>query len=337
MLMHTPPRVLMIDDSRLVHRFLDDALVDEDLEHLHAYDADEGIAAAIEALPDLILLDVELATSSGFEVCQALKNDARTTQIPIIFLSGAGDIFNKVQGLDLGAVDYIVKPFDLAELQARVRTALRTKRLVDLLSERAAVDAVTGLQNRLYFNRCLQDELDRSVKTGAVVSLLMLDIDHFKRCNDSYGHPFGDRVLQTIAETVKSTLRKSDIACRYGGEEFGIILPETGLDDAMTVAERVRARIEDCVLVHRGITVKVTVSGGLACSSALPDAEAKTIAALIDQADFALYEAKSSGRNQIVLAAQSLIDEKAGVCFLSNRRKTAAAAKELTQVTLTAH
>lgn len=297
--MNVAPRLLMIDDSKTVHHFLNEALADEGVEVFHAFDPDEGFASARTIRPDLILLDVVMPKLSGFDLCRRLKQEPSTVDIPIIFLSGAGDPFNKIQGLDLGAVDYVVKPFNPGELQARVRSALRTKRLVDMLSELAEVDALTGLRNRLYFDRRLTEGITTARRTGAEISLLMMDIDNFKHCNDSYGHPVGDRVLKMVADTVHESVRCCDVACRYGGEEFAVIFPGTTLDDAAEIAEHLRSEIGSRSFNCRDGRVAVTVSGGVASTSCLDGYFDLPADFLVQAADSALYRAKDDGRNRI--------------------------------------
>lgn len=296
-------KILTVDDSQLIHTMLEDSLVTEGLELLHAYDAEQGLWLAKRAKPDLILLDVVMPKSSGFELCQSLKNDSQTEYIPVIFISGTGDTFNKVQGLDLGAVDYITKPFDPAELLARVRAALRTKRLVDMLATTAQVDAITGLHNRQHFQERLDHEISAVRRYGRMVSLILFDIDHFKCCNDTHGHPFGDRVLQLVAETLVHSTRTTDICCRYGGDEFAAILPETVLRDAATLADRIRGTVENASLICRGQTVTATVSCGVASTSQIAHRAAVTANQLIQGADEALYRAKEAGRNRVVSAS----------------------------------
>lgn len=291
--------ILFIDDSKVVHAMLDDILAVEGHKHLHAYDADQGFWFAKRANPDLILLDVVMPRVSGFDLCKALKSDPQTAHIPVMFLSGTGDTFNKVQGLDLGAIDYITKPFDETELQARVRAALRTKRLVDMLANTAQVDALTGLRNRQHFDRRLDEELAAMRRFGRTVSLVLLDIDHFKCCNDQFGHPFGDRVLQSVAEVLQEASRVVDVPCRFGGEEFVVILPETEIEGALVVAERIRQGIQSIPLSCREQRLTITASGGVASSSQAGNCECVTSKSLVQAADEALYRAKNNGRNRI--------------------------------------
>ncbi|HEV3006179.1 MAG TPA: diguanylate cyclase, partial [Pirellulales bacterium] len=206
--------LLTIDDSAFIHELVELRLADDSLRQFHAHDGAEGMRMAISLRPDLVLLDVIMPGASGFDVCRELKRDLRTAAIPIIFLTGASDTLNKVQGLDLGAIDYVTKPFEPAELRARVRAALRTKRYQDMLAERAQIDAMTSLRNRAYFDAVLNQEVLAARRYGRPASLVLLDLDHFKQVNDTYGHPFGDRVLQQVAELMSTSVRECDAACR---------------------------------------------------------------------------------------------------------------------------
>jgi diguanylate cyclase (GGDEF)-like protein len=296
--------VLAIDDSPDIHRLLDVRLKLEGLILHHALDAEAGLAAAREIRPDLILLDVDLPTLTGFEVCQRLKVDPVTAQIPIIFLTGATEVHTKVQGFDLGAVDYVTKPFEPAELRARVRAALRTKRYHDLLAARSNVDGLTGVWNRSYFNQRMGDEISAAVRYGRTVSLVMLDVDNFKSLNDSYGHPFGDRVLEGLGELLHTLLRATDAPCRYGGEEFALILSETNEAGAQISAERLRERLAESPFRPGDRHVKVTASLGIACSTLFEPKEL-TVARMVTVADDALYRAKAEGRNRVCVGRRN--------------------------------
>jgi PleD family two-component response regulator len=218
------PRVLVIDDSPEIHQLLKVRLRGEGLVLLHATDPVEGLRLARSVVPDLILLDQDMPTMTGLEACRALKADPVTSHVPIVFLTGAASVTDRVAGLDAGAVDYIGKPFDPLELRARVRATLRTKRYQDLLMLRAQLDWLTGLRNRAYFDTRLADEVMAARRHGRLVSLILLDLDHFKSINDRFGHPFGDRVLQKVGDVLLDGARVTDAPCRYGGEEFGIVL-----------------------------------------------------------------------------------------------------------------
>lgn len=294
-------RVLVVDDSFDIHRLLTARLKSEGVEVLSAYDGDSALRAISSTRPDLVLLDVDLGATSGFDICRHLKSQESTLDIPIIFLTAATDINAKVRGFELGAVDYVTKPFEPTELRARVRAALRTKTLLDLLASRAMVDGLTTLWNRRYFDERLAAELAASGRHGRPVGLVMLDLDHFKRLNDTRGHPFGDRVLQAVGATLSGAVRPSDVACRYGGEEFAIVLPETALSEAAVVAERVRARLNDLRFHERNEILQITASFGVASSAG--DGGVSSGPLLVDRADRALYLAKQRGRDRVEQAA----------------------------------
>jgi two-component system, cell cycle response regulator len=296
-----PATVLAIDDSPDVHRLLDVRLRPEGLTLHHALAAEEGLAKAIELRPDLILLDVDLPLLTGFEVCQRLKSEASTANIPIIFLTGATEVHTKVQGFDLGAVDYVVKPFEPAELRARVRAALRTKRFHDLLSARSHVDGLTGVWNRSYFNQRIGEEISAAQRYGRTVTVVMLDLDNFKGHNDSFGHPFGDQVLEVVGEILHTSLRTTDAPCRYGGEEFALILTETDERGAEVSADRIRQTIAQHPFRPRDRHVQVTASLGVACSTMFTR-KSLSVSKLVTAADDALYRAKDEGRNRVCIA-----------------------------------
>ncbi len=284
------PVVLVIDDSIDVHRLLRARLRHEDVDLIGATGGEEGIDAAAEHQPALILLDISMPDLDGFEVLRRLKNNPSTRNIPVIVLSGLQSPQDKVTAFDLGAVDYMTKPFDLMELRVRVRSALRMHRLLQLLTHRAQIDGLTGLWNRSHFDRRWQDEAALCARHTRPLSLAMIDIDHFKQINDAYGHPAGDAVLQSIARVMQRVCRQNDIACRYGGEEFAIILPETPPDAAMFLCERLRESIES-LSWPRHPERHVTVSIGLAGIAAGP----------APNPDRCLYRSKRDGRNRVTV------------------------------------
>lgn len=290
--------VLVIDDAPDVHTLLAARLRPEGVQLVSALGWREGWDLAQTALPDLILLDVDMPEHSGLDLCRALKADPRTASIPIIFLSGAMDVQTKVHCFDLGAVDYVTKPFHPAELRARVRSALRQKRYQDLLSARAKVDALTGLHNRGYFDEFLQASMLECARLEKPCSMILIDLDRFKSLNDRFGHPFGDLVLQRTGELVQQCVRTGDAACRYGGEELVLILPGVASVIAEKVAERVRTALAALQLAPRGERVIVTASFGVA---EMGDVGAASPAELIAAADSALYIAKQSGRDRVVV------------------------------------
>mgnify|MGYP002628836957 CR=1 FL=1 len=296
--------VLAIDDSQEIHQLLKVRLKNLDVELAHADCGFDGFDKAMACKPDLILLDVMMPDVSGFDVCRKLKATAETRNIPVIFLTGASDVEQKVLGFDVGAVDYIQKPFDSAELNARVRAALRTKRYQDMLAQRAMIDGLTGLWNRAHFDQRLHEEVAASARYDRPMSLIMMDVDKFKNLNDNHGHPFGDEVLQAVGDVLQDTARTSDWPCRYGGEEFGLILRETDLDGAVVMAERVRKEIESLQLLNKAQLVPVTSSFGVVSSTLCMNPCDLSSKWMIESADGALYAAKEGGRNCVRAAAR---------------------------------
>ena len=290
------PTVLVIDDSELIHRLLETRLQGERLVLDFATSSEVGLKKAIELNPDIILLDIALEQGmNGFELLEKLKEDPRTRNIAVIFISGISEPMDRVKGLDMGAIDFIAKPFDVFELKARVRSALRTQHLVKLLEQKAQIDDITGLWNRRYFNQRLIQEISEAKRYSRPLSLVLCDIDRFKRLNDRFGHPFGDFVLEMVARRLSGG-RTSDIACRYGGEEFGLILSSTNIQQGHEVAERLRVAIESIVWPGKPDLV-VTASFGI-CETQSVGQEA-TPETMIEIADSALYKAKQSGRNRV--------------------------------------
>ena len=292
------PAVLVIDDSPDVHRLLKARLRHEELDLRAATSGKAGIDAAKGSKPAIILLDLDMPDMDGFEVLRVLKNDPTTVHIPVIVLSGLQSSQDKVTAFDLGAVDYITKPFNLTELRVRVRSALRMHRLVQMLAQLAQIDGLTGLWNRAHFDKRWSDEIASGQRHQRSLSLAMIDVDHFKSINDTYGHPAGDAVLQGMARIVQRECRQEDIACRYGGEEFALIMPDTTPADAIIVCERMRTALAE-VVWPRHPERTITVSMGLAGSSA---PAALSAAEWIEAADRNLYTAKKSGRNRVVMS-----------------------------------
>lgn len=284
--------ILIIDDSPEIHALIRVRLGKEPVTLHSAFDGASGLETARRLRPRLILLDVEMPDQDGFAVCAQLKEDPETMEIPVIFLTGSAMTQDKIRGLELGATDYITKPFDPAELRARVRSTLRTCRLMDLLARKAMIDGLTGLWNRAYLDARLVNEMAATRRSGAPLTCIMADVDHFKSINDTYGHSVGDDILRRVATVLTENCRPSDIVCRYGGEEFTILLPATDVQEAAEVAERLRVKIEQlhftCGEVPRPVT----------CSFGIAKLGVRVPPSIFELADEALYCAKTSGRNR---------------------------------------
>ena len=256
----------------------------------------------------------------GFEVCRALKADPELCMIPVIFLSGSTTPDDKVKGLDLGAVDYVTKPFDAFELRARVRAALRTKHLQDLLVEYAHIDPLTGLPNRRALVARLHQEWARMQRHGGTLSFIMADVDHFKRVNDTYGHSAGDRLLQEIAKTIAAECREVDLPVRHGGEEFAIVVPNEPAAGAACLAERCRRQIEKIRIVVGNNAIAATTSFGVAEAFGLSSSQS-----LLDCADEALYQAKEAGRNRVKWLKKNVPETPGAACSVPSTAEGQAA------------
>jgi diguanylate cyclase (GGDEF)-like protein len=272
-----------------------------------------ALERAREHAPDIILLDAEMPGMTGFEVCEVLKSEAALCHIPVIFVTAHSGAEFELRGLDIGAADFIAKPISEPLLLARVRTQLRVKRLTDELRRIAKFDALTEVANRGHFDDVLVREWKRAARSHVPISLLLVDVDHFKLFNDRYGHPAGDSCLRMVAQALQdSCLRPSDFVARYGGEEFALLLPETPRAGAAHMASRVLAAVTSLGIPHADSPTNhhVTVSIGIGCydegspswaaHAAEPAAHLPALAQdMVRCADYALYEAKGGGRAQI--------------------------------------
>ena len=253
--------------------------------------------------PDLILLDIMMPEMDGYEVCKRLKEKEETQEIPVIFISAMTDVKDIVKGFKMGGVDYIVKPFREEEVLARIRTQLSIQKLlheknelISKLDSLSRIDPLTGLSNRRDMMEKLENEQSRFERYGKSFSVIMCDIDHFKKVNDQYGHDFGDYVLGEVAKLLKKQIREIDKLSRWGGEEFLIVLPETNFPGAVSVAEKMRQSIESYSFEFGGETLKISMSFGVSCHG---NAGVK-LDDLLKKADHFLYKAKNQGRNTVV-------------------------------------
>jgi len=250
-----------------------------------------------DILPDIIILDILMPNMDGYEVCKQLKDNPRTKDIPVIFISGLINITDEIKGFEMGAVDYIHKPFVPILVKARVRTHIQLKYKSDLLDRLSLFDALTEIPNRRNFNITIEKEMFRALRNKKYISLILIDIDFFKLYNDHYGHVAGDLCLHKIAQAMMSVIkRSSDFLARYGGEEFIIILPELPIEKAMIVSESVRLAVDSLQIPHIKSTVSKNVTISLGVTSVLIKQEINPIE-LVQDADKALYLAKESGRN----------------------------------------
>ena len=304
-------RILVVDDHEDNIELLRARLEARGYEIHAASDGQAALDQVERVIPDLILLDVMIPKMNGMEVVRRLKADKNLPFIPVIMQTALDTTANKVEGLDAGADDYITKPINFAELEAKVNALLRIKSLetelrdrkteVEVLNDRltriSLTDGLTEIDNR----RCLEERLhemwQHSVRLHEPIALIMCDIDKFKSVNDNYGHQAGDSVLKEVARLLKEDAREIDRVGRYGGEEFLLILPGTVLDAAVTFAERLREKVAGHTFTYTGGTLRRTISCGVAAS---PHPRVKDQEALLKAADEALYVAKETGRNRVV-------------------------------------
>ena len=261
-------------------------------------DPERALEVVNNELPDLIILDVLMPNLDGFELCRRIRAHPALQFTPVIFVTRRGDLEERVRGLEVGGNDYIQKPFEPQELIARVRSHLLR---LAALREIAIRDGLTRCYNHKYFKTRLVQEISRSKRYKAPLTVGMLDIDHFKEVNDRYGHIAGDSVLAHLSGVVVASVRSTDVVARYGGEEFGLLLVQSALEEAAIVTNRLRERVANQRFPFPegtsgapDIEIPVTVSIGVA--ALLPDDDAET---LLNRADAALYEAKAAGRNQV--------------------------------------
>jgi two-component system cell cycle response regulator len=309
-------RILVVDDVATNRRLLEGHLERDGYTVVQAASGEEAVDWAEFQTPDLVLLDVMMPGMDGFETCRRLRDNDATRHVPVILVTSLNDLDHKVRGQQVGADDFVTKPFDRMELLLRVRSMLRIKALHDRLSQKIAelesakirlrrladTDPLTSLFNKRYFVENLRIEVDRANRYENPLSLLMIDVDHFKAINDKFGHLTGDAVLQQMATVLLSKLRTIDFVARFGGEEFAVVLPETVECGAEHVAERLRKVVGR----HRFLDAEgeplcpITISVGVAAHRR----ELSEADQLISLTDERLYEAKRQGRNKIVGGSQ---------------------------------
>jgi two-component system cell cycle response regulator len=307
-------RILVVDDHEDNIELLRARLEARGYEVEGASDGQAALDAVMRTCPDLILLDVMMPKMDGIEVVRRLKAKSEAKElpfIPVIMQTALDSTENKVEGLDAGADDYITKPINFAELEARVNSLLRIKALQSALSARetelselndklrqiSLTDGLTQIENRRSLELHLHEMWQHSMRLHEPIALIICDIDKFKAVNDNYGHQAGDSVLKEFAQLLKSEAREIDRVGRYGGEEFLLILSGTVLDAAVTFAERLREKVEGHTFTYDGGTLRRTMSCGVAAS---PHPKVKDQEALLRAADDALYVAKETGRNRVI-------------------------------------
>jgi len=289
------PLVLIVDDNQTNSTFCERLLNKSGYETSICSSGEEALEFMTKNSPDLVLLDIVMPGIDGFQFCEQLKKNYRLKETPVIFLSAMNDEKSIINGFKCGGVDFITRPFRSQELLARTRTHIELKRAKEKLLRMAVTDELTGLFNRRYFMSRLHQEFERVRRYESIFTFIMIDIDFFKRINDTYGHLAGDCALRTAAEIMKKSLRLSDTVGRIGGEEFAILLPETEIIDGVEIAERLRKKIDESEIEFEGKSLKLTISAGVSDS----DSNDTTVDGVLQRADIALYRAKEEGRNRV--------------------------------------
>ena len=299
--MEAQASILVVDDSPENLQVMA-AVLKEQYKVRVAINGERALAlAAAPEPPDLILLDVMMPGMDGYEVCSRLKSNPATAGIPVLFVSSCDEEEDEARGLSVGAIDYIIKPIRPSIVQARVRNHIELKRSRDLLQRLTTQDHLTGISNRRRFDDYLEMEWRRAAREHAPISLISIDIDHFKAYDDRSGHPGGDQCLIQVAHTLASCItRPTDLVARCGGEEFACVLPNTDSAGASNLAEMMRKGVLERAPEHAGSATHSHVTISLGVATMVPGVD-EPVQKLVDLADAALYEAKSAGRNRFVV------------------------------------
>lgn len=292
------PKLLVVDDQPINIQVMHQVF-GSDYQVFMATSGAQALSICQANPPDLVLLDVVMPGMDGFEVCAQLKAHDATRNIPVIFVTAHSDAAQETHGLSVGAVDFISKPVNPAVVRARVKTHLTLKFQSDLLRNLVFMDGLSGVYNRRYFDQQLGVEWARAARNNTPLSVIMVDVDHFKLFNDRYGHQAGDDCLRQIALTLKSGLRRpADLVARYGGEEFACILPDTGFEDALAMAKEMERMVRAHKIPHAFSPFDGVVTASLGVATRTVHADGDAIA-LVGLADAQLYQAKQTGRGRV--------------------------------------
>ena len=292
------PRVLIVDDSPLIRRVLRDALETEAYALMEAEDGEAALEIFQTEKPDIVLLDITMPKVDGIDACRQMKQLGGEYQVPVLMITGRDDEASIEKAFDVGADEYVTKPIHPVVLRHRVRRLLETEKRRRLLETAAMTDYLTGVLNRRAFTERLRAEIRRAQRTQSNLSLVLTDIDFFKKVNDNYGHLSGDEVIKAFARCLMVSVRAYDFVGRFGGEEFVVCLPDASADQAMVVSERLRLAVENCTIPVAGNQIlSITASFGVT----ILQQEADNAEFMLERADAAMYRAKQAGRNRVWL------------------------------------
>ena len=294
--------VLIVDDAKTNITILAE-LLKQDYQVRAATNGEKALEIAFsDNPPDLILLDIVMPNMDGYEVCRRLKATEKTKGIPVIFITGKESEEDEIKGFEMGASDYITKPFNSTVVKARVNTQAELKRNRDYMERISYLDGLTGIANRRKFDEFLDQSWNFAMRQSLPIALIMIDIDLFKTYNDHYGHPKGDACVKQIAQALATSLvRKTDLVARYGGEEFVCVLPGVELESAVITAEKLRQSVLSLQIPHAHSSVSDFVTISLGAAAIIPPMNAP-FSLLIHAADTALYKSKETGRNKVSIA-----------------------------------
>jgi diguanylate cyclase (GGDEF)-like protein len=317
-------KILLAEDSKTMMLTTTSVIKQSGHDVIQAYDGKQAVSLYFSDKPDLVLLDVEMPELNGFEVAEIIRSDKQEKWVPIVFLTSHKDDENLSKGIKSGGDDYLIKPVSAivlnAKLNAMQRLSEMQSKLLSLteelsntnnkLQQSVITDPLTGAKNRLYLDECIKREWFRGMRDKTELSVLIVDVDNFKKLNDSNGHQAGDKCLIELVQIFKSHLNRStDVLCRYGGDEFVIVLPDTSGDYAMKIAEKIRTNVED-YSSQLELEIPVTISVSIGCATYIPDNNL-TADELLTRSDNALYEAKGAGRNCVVKSETSSKENEA--------------------------
>ncbi len=288
-------QLLVVDDSLDVQPLVAALLSDQPVDVHAATEPNYGLTLAASIRPDLILLDVDMPGMDGYEFCRRMKANPHICNVPIIFLTSKGNTDQKVRGLDMGAVDYIAKPFSPSELLARVRVALRTQSVINDLEDRALVDTLTGLGNAKMFNTRLNGEVSSRTRSMKPMSCAFIDVDGFNAVNRNYGEPFGDQLLQRVADVLREVYRPEDVTCRLRADDFAVLMPGTSVEETIEMAQDVKSKLSRATFTYRGSRIPLTCSIGISTAN---DAYDRTV---LDRAVKVLEEASDRSSDRLMV------------------------------------
>ena len=291
-------KILIVEDGKIGRKILVDTL--QDTYHIKAVSTGrEAMQMVRRFRPHLILLDIILPDVNGFDILKELKDNLSTQNIPIIVITGLDTDADEEKALRLGAVDYVRKPFNKVLVSARVNTHIRIVKQLLTIEKLSFYDALTSLANRRKFDYHMEYEWQRALRKKTIIGLLLLDLDNFKSYNATYGHRQGDTMLKAVAEVLKRTLnRATDIPCRWGGEEFAVLIPETSQKEVLLIAEKIRSRIENLEVIRSGSGEITRITSSISAVCAVPY-EFEQLEPFLENADCLLYQAKKEGRNRV--------------------------------------